>query len=541
MRLTLIILFINTFIPILSKKSSKSSYNPDNILVGVDNQKNSHIYNSQYRIRVRKMDPFFRTVVIKGIEPNFPNDINADGTSPLSENMYSKLPIRLHVPIVPIDNSVKIRRMPVISQSSHRLPLEANERLFSYAIGICKIPSLWYVELIYCMHRGVTKFTTGILTSYTLQDIIGASLASMDLPSESFSLSKCKTSISLFSDTAINQRSSEVCNIMLACLTSKEFLKNNKNQVRKLEKDITNIYKDKPPFFRGQQPRSYAQKIIVGILMARREKGYDSAAGISKKKKRANFPDKLFYVIRYFNFIMILTEYLVRKGLKDIDAFEISPKAYLKIGDQSLLQPTPIKMIAKCARQIINAHFVNNSVDFLSYMNKVGFCPFSNVIIQHACTELVSMGFINSEIEIPKNISISELEYLAYPHLAHSREIEKEQPIKKIKDTAFNQVNGTNLNLKSKATFKQQSKPQKPLESQSISNKMNFQITDKGKILTNSSHSTVVKLGIPIFVTNKTSEKNNETMVENIIHSNSTSSTGIEKQLEDILSTIEID
>ncbi|EAK89521.1 hypothetical protein [Cryptosporidium parvum Iowa II] len=538
MRLTLIIIFISTFIPILSKKSSKTSYNPDNILVGVDNQKNNHIYNSQYRIRVRKMDPFLRTVVIKGIEPNFPNDINADGTSPLSENIYSKLPIRLHVPIIPIDNSVKIRRMPVISQSSQRLPLEASERLFSYAIGICKIPSLWYLELIYCMHRGVTHFTTGILTSYTLQDIIGASLASMDLPSESFSLAKCKASISLFSDIAINKKNSEVCSMMLTCLTSKEFLRNNKNQVRKLEKEITDVYKDKPPFFRGQQPRSYAQKIIVGILMARREKGYGPAASKNDGKK-IKFPDKLFYVIRYFNFIMILTEYLIRQGLKDIDAFEISPKAYMKIGDKSLLQPTPIKMIAKCARLIINAHLSNNSVDYLSYFDKTGFCPFSNVIIQHACTELVSMGFINSEIEIPKNISINELEYLAYPHLAHSREIVKEQPTKKIKDKTSSQVKSADLSSKSRGAFKQNIKQKKALENQSPKKKVQVQFSDKGAILNN--RSVVTRLDVPKNFANKTSNESNSTEIESYASSNSTSNSGLKKQLEDILSTIDID
>ncbi|OII73790.1 uncharacterized protein cubi_03588 [Cryptosporidium ubiquitum] len=539
MRLTFIIIFINTFIPILTKKSDKKQYNPDNILVGVDNQGNDHIYNSQYRIRVRKIDPLFRTVVVKGIEPNFPNDINADGTNPLSENKYSKLPIKLHIPIIPISKTVKMRRMPVISRSSYRLPLEANERIISYAINVCKLPSLWYLELVYCMHRGVTKFTTGILTSYTLQDIVGASLASMDLPSESFSLSRCKLAISLFSDIAINQRGLEVCNIMLNCLTSKEFLKNNKNQVRKLEKEITNIYKEKPPFFRGQQPRSYAQKIIVGLLMARREKYYDSTSANSKKNKILKIPDKLFYVIRYFNFIMILTEYLIRKGFKDVDAFEISPKAYLKIGDKSLLQPTPIKMIAKCARQIINAHFSTNSVDYLSYLNKAGFCPFSNVMIQHACTELVSMGFVSSEIEIPKNISINELEYVAYPHLVHLKEINKNQQSKKIvKESSLSQMNISNSNLKTKPASRQQPKPSKTTENQPVSRKTGVQITDK-RTMTSNNHSKATVSSSTKNSTNFKLEKTHQVLKDK--NSNFTSNSEIKKQIDNILSAIEID
>lgn len=535
MRLIFVVMLINAFIPILSKKSDKKQYNPDNILVGVDNQRNNHIYNSQYRIRVRKKDPTFRTVVIKGIEPNFPNDVNADGTSPLSENMYSKLPIKLHVPIIPIDNTLKIRRMPVITRSFHRLPLEAQERIISYAINICKLPSLWYVELVYCMHRGVTKYTTGILTSYTLQDIVGASLASMDLPSESFSLSRCKLSIFLFSDIAINQKSSEVCNIMLTCLTSKEFLRNNKSQVRKLEKEIINIYKEKPPFFRGQQPRSYAQKIIVGLLMARREKDYVSKTNKSKRNKRAKIPDKLFYVIRYFNFIMILTEYLIRKGFKDVDAFEISPKVYLKIGDKSLLQPTPIKMIAKCARQIINVHLLTNSVDYFSHMNKAGFCPFSNVIIQHACTELVSMGFVNSEIEIPKNISINELEYLAYPHLVHLKESNEQQSKKIIKKSSLKQMNTKSSDSSNKPAFKQ------PESSKSIGNKSAarrtvVQVTNEGTVFTESNSSKNSECS-----TSCALEKGNEVIQESTKNSNFTSNSEIKEQMNNILSAIEID
>ncbi|KAF7456020.1 putative Secreted Protein [Cryptosporidium felis] len=406
----------------ISKKGSEKKYNPDTILVGIDNKQNPQIYNSQYRIRVRKLDPFLRTVLIKGIEPNFPNDINADGKDLSSENRYSNLPIKLHVPIIPIEKSVKIRRMPVITQSPDRLPLEATERLFSFAINICKLPSLWYIELSYCMHKGVTKFTTGILTSYTLQDIIGASLASMDLPSESFSLTKCKYSVSQFSDIAINKKGPEVCNIMLTCLTSKEFVSTNKRNMRRLEKEISNIYKNKPPFFRGQQPRSYAQKIIVGLLIARRLNPFEGERGKLKNKKRTFFPDKLFYIIRYFNFIMVLTEYLINNGFKDVDAFEVSPRAYLKLCDKSLLKPSPLKMIAGCSKLLINAHMANNSVDYLPYISKATWSPFSNAIIQHACTELVSIGFVNSEIEIPKNVSIFELQYLAYPHLAHSKQ-----------------------------------------------------------------------------------------------------------------------
>ncbi|KAJ1614999.1 putative secreted protein [Cryptosporidium canis] len=541
MRLSLLILFISTFILIDSKKQKKKRYNPDNVLVGIDNNKVNEIYNSQFRIRVRKLDPLFRTVLIKGIEPSFPNDINADGTSPLSENPYSKLPIKLHVPIIPIKEDVVVRRMPVISQSPTRLPLEANERLFSFAINICKLPSLWYIELAYCMHRGVTKYTTGILTSYTLQDIIGASLETMDLPSESFSLSRCKYSISIFSDIAINQHGQDICNTVLSCLTSKEFLEKNKGRVRKLEKEITNVYKGKPPFFRGQQPRSYAQKTIIGILMARREYGYEPSKSKYKKNKRVNIPDKLFYVIRYFNFIMILTEYLVRQGYKDTDAFEVSAKAYLKIGDKSLLQPTPIKMIAKCATLLINAHFKNNSVDYLPYINKATWCPFSNVVIQHACTELVSIGFINSEIEIPKNFSINELEYLAYPHLAHT----KEESLGNIssketkKGKSSRKDNAASKPAKKQTVRQPRAQPsqREPAISMSPSKNITAKLTGSGSVSFSTGNATVTQTRAPIRISNNNTEKKEK--IPSLNSSNNTKEA--KKQLDDILSGIELD
>ncbi|KAH8740626.1 hypothetical protein FG386_002208 [Cryptosporidium ryanae] len=385
------------------------------------------LYNLDYRIRVRKLDPTFRTVVIKGIEPEFPYDINADGLHPGSKNDYSSLPISLHVPIIPIDKTVKLRRIPVITTSPTRLPLEYNERLLSFGVNICNLPSLWYLELSFCMHKGVTKFTTGVLTSYTLQDIIGAALDSMELPSEGFSVSRCTVAVKKFSDVAINENSKEVCNIMASCLSSKEFLSDKKKRIaKKWEKNITNIYKEMPPFFRGQQPRSYAQKIITGIIMARRER-IDKTS--RKKANINNIPDKLFYIIRCFNFAMMLTEFLINSGFKDMDAFELSPKSYSIICDNALMQPTPVKMIAKCASMVINAHMKYNSIDYFPFVRSATWSPFSNIIIQHACTELVSIGFINSDVTIPKNMSIDEIKYLAFPHLAHSNPVSRPSPV----------------------------------------------------------------------------------------------------------------
>lgn len=532
---------LNASALICAKKTKNSPYNPDNVLVGVDNQKNDQVYNSQFRIRVRKLDPLFRTVLIKGVEPNFRNDINADGTSPLSENAYSKLPIKLHVPIIPIYNKLEIRRMPVISQNPHRLPLEANERLLSFAIDICKLPSLWYVEIAYCMHRGVTKFTTGILTSYTLQDIVGASLASMELPSESFSLSRCKNSISLFSDVAINNNVSEICSIVLSCLMSKEFSAGNKGRIRKLEMEISKTYGDKPPLFRGQQPRSYAQKVISGLLLARREMGYESGGdSLIKKVDRSRIPDKLFYVIRYFNFIMILTEFLIRSGYKDSDAFEISAKAYLKIGDNSLLQPSPIKMIAKCARQVINAHVKNNSVDYLPFMGKATWCPFSNVIIQHACTELVSMGFINSAIEIPNNISISELEYLAYPHLAHRKANSKKKLSESKSKSKGSKSPGRSAKKKTPGQSNKQLRSSVPkVTSPSSSKKVRVMLNETGTVAQDTNNSSDTATLEPCKSVSNDTQTEQQTQdagdTDKILKLNMT------KQFDDILSSIDID
>ncbi|KAL7066610.1 hypothetical protein ACR3K2_29650 [Cryptosporidium serpentis] len=395
-----------------------SSSEDDSLIMGLNSgSAELPLVNSQYRIRVRKTDPLLRRVVIKGIEPKFPLDINADGQIN-NQSKYSKSAIPIHVPRMMNKLSKKLNRIPIISQSPPILPLEPVERLISFTIEICKLPSLWYLELIYCMYKGVLPYINGMLMSYSLQDIVGAALASMDLPSEGFNTRYCKIAIPLFSDIAIQPYGDQICSKMRQCLTDREFLDGeNIYRTKKWEDRIINIYKDKPSFYRGLHSRSYAQKIITEILMYRRKTLKNTKKYFSFNKK-VNI-DKLFYVIRYFNMIFILNEFLIDNGYKNPDVFEVSINDYSVIGDNSLNKKSVLKMIASCIDNLIDVHFMSNTVDYLPYLTSIGYSPFSNAIMEYACTKMISIGFISKSVEVPKTLSKKEVILIADPGILY--------------------------------------------------------------------------------------------------------------------------
>ncbi|EEA07682.1 uncharacterized protein CMU_006050 [Cryptosporidium muris RN66] len=384
-----------------------NSNEDDSLIMGLNSgSAELPLINSQYRIRVRKTDPLLRRVVIKGIEPKFPLDINADGQIN-NQSKYYKSSIPIHVPRMINKLTKKLNRIPIISQSPPILPLEPVERLISFAIEICKLPSLWYLELIYCMYKGVLPYINGVLMSYSLQDIVGAALASMDLPSEGFNTRYCKIAIPLFSDIAIQPYGDQICSRMRQCLTDREFLDGeNIYRTKKWEDRVINLYKDKPSFYRGLHSRSYAQKIITEILMYHR--------------KTLKIIKNIFLLIRkYFNMIFILNEFLIDNGYKNPDVFEVSISDYSAIGDNSLNKKSVLKMIASCINSLIDIHFLSNTVDYLPYLTSVGYSPFSNTIMEYACTKMISIGFISKNVEVPKTLSKKEVVLIADPGILY--------------------------------------------------------------------------------------------------------------------------
>ncbi|KAJ1607121.1 putative secreted protein [Cryptosporidium canis] len=119
------------------------------------------------------------------------------------------------------DIQFHIPRIKYLKKTLPRITVEPYQRIMSFSIEVCMIPSLWYLELIHCMYMGMAPYFTGMLMSYSLQDVVGAAIMSIGYKDESFSLENCYFSVSLVADTRISNNYVAICNKVEKCLSSK--------------------------------------------------------------------------------------------------------------------------------------------------------------------------------------------------------------------------------------------------------------------------------------------------------------------------------
>ncbi|KAH8740630.1 hypothetical protein FG386_002212 [Cryptosporidium ryanae] len=108
------------------------------------------------------------------------------------------------------------RKLPV-------LPPEPYQRLMTFAIEVCMMPKLWYLELIHCMFMGMAPFFKGMLMSYSLQDVVGSALMTVGYLDSNFSMENCYRAVSMVSDNNISPNYEYICDKMKACLESGVF------------------------------------------------------------------------------------------------------------------------------------------------------------------------------------------------------------------------------------------------------------------------------------------------------------------------------
>ncbi|KAF7456017.1 putative Secreted Protein (WYLE family) [Cryptosporidium felis] len=124
------------------------------------------------------------------------------------------------------------------------LTAEPYQRVMSFAIEVCMIPYLWYLELVHCMYMGTAPYFEGVLMSYSLQDLVGSAINTIGYSDEGFSLENCYNSVSMVADNHISPNYIEICTKMSQCLESKPFQSGSFSHLAsEFETRIENTYK----------------------------------------------------------------------------------------------------------------------------------------------------------------------------------------------------------------------------------------------------------------------------------------------------------
>ncbi|KAJ1612427.1 putative secreted protein [Cryptosporidium canis] len=144
-----------------------------------------------------------------------------------------------------LTDSIRLSNFPRVKNFKKKLvllPSEPYQRVMSFAIEQCMIPSKWYLELIHCMYFGMAPKFSGMVLSYSLQDIVGAALMSISYKDEHFNSENCFNAVSLVVDDYISPHYKEICESVQTCLESKHFEKYFSKQIKEFESRMESAY-----------------------------------------------------------------------------------------------------------------------------------------------------------------------------------------------------------------------------------------------------------------------------------------------------------
>ncbi|KAH8583340.1 uncharacterized protein ELE39_000108 [Cryptosporidium sp. chipmunk genotype I] len=151
-----------------------------------------------------------------------------------------------------------------------KLPYEPYQRVMTFAIEVCMIPSIWYLELIHCMFMGLAPFFSGMLMSYSLQDVVGSAVKTMGYLDESFSIENCYRSVSSFTDLQIRTKYQEICNSMSQCLLSNQFSSEQYLRLKEeFQQRIDSAYSEIESQEKTEQYKNYARHSLLLSLSSK--------------------------------------------------------------------------------------------------------------------------------------------------------------------------------------------------------------------------------------------------------------------------------
>ncbi|OII73785.1 uncharacterized protein cubi_03583 [Cryptosporidium ubiquitum] len=344
--------------------------------------------NATGRLAIRKLSDIHSEIDasrsgIQDDELNIAVKTNTIGLSP----SYSKGLV--HIPkeskAVPLHHRMKLKyenfelgndiqfhfpRIKYLKKTLPSITIEPYQRVMSFAIEVCMIPSIWYLELIHCMYMGMAQYYTGIVMSYSLQDLVGSAIMSIGYKDESFSIENCYYSVSLVADDQISKNYIEICKRMEKCLKSGPLSEGPFSEFRtEFEERIKKVYS--------------LLKWKSGDLSPIQFSKYSLLYSLYFVKSRMNLksfhPEKNFLPIRMM--ISSLGIYCI-SGLKN------DPPKKFKIVE------TVAKLVSEGIMSSLDSFDINCPFEVLPLLK----FDLSMIVAESFCREIFSIGFIDEDI-----------------------------------------------------------------------------------------------------------------------------------------------
>ncbi|KAH7647674.1 hypothetical protein FG379_001473 [Cryptosporidium bovis] len=284
-------------------------------------------------------------------------------------------------------------RMPILveDENLYTMPIDPLERVYFYAVELIEIPSLYHLENLHCMYLGIKPFINGLLPSYSLQDLVGASLFMMGIGGK-FKDYLCMQAVNLWSDDNIVPNAKEICDRVKKCLSNSEFSdKKYKTLINKYSKRIDEIYEGKR-YMGADTAKFYAEKAFYQVVNVFHK---------LEAHKRPDYIEKLFVIVRAIRFMIYANELLIRSGVKKKPVFTASKVA--DIMQYSVFRVEPVSMVRFCV-----AHFLTVRFKFRKNMGIA--------VIEEACAHSLSFGFIDDTGKLPDGLTRSQARDIIYKH-----------------------------------------------------------------------------------------------------------------------------
>ncbi|EAK89515.1 hypothetical protein [Cryptosporidium parvum Iowa II] len=303
---------------------------------------------------------------------NFPTHIPLERKSVSS---FIRRGISINMSNSDYNSNIQYPRVKHFKYTLPELVFEPYQRLMSFAIEICMIPSIWYLEIIHCMHMGMAPFFTGMLMSYSLQDIIGASIMSLGYKNEKFSIYNCKNSVSIVADNQISLYYDEICEKVEACIISRPFSNGPFSKLRtELQERIDRSYKLIKPLNSFLDPKAFARFAILTTISNIQNNKFLSSISAERN----------FLVIR--SMLSSLGYYALSSTAKLQFVSEISVAKFFSVMIPMWLSMKISRYKKRCVQQIAAFSKTNiKSYELLTYF----------------CQEVISSGFIYENNDKP--------------------------------------------------------------------------------------------------------------------------------------------
>ncbi|KAF7456016.1 putative Secreted Protein (WYLE family) [Cryptosporidium felis] len=273
------------------------------------------------------------------------------------------------------EESIHFPRFKHFGLELPKLPYEPYQRLMTYAIDVCYIPSIWYLELVHCIYMGMAPYFKGMLMSYSLQDVVGSAIKTMGYLDESYSESNCLISVSLFIDDHISSQKEVICSRMTSCLKNNHFSSEPFRRLKeefqsRIDENYSNLAFES---ISSQEANKFARhSLLLGL----------SSNTLSLSLSRSA-TERNFLVIRF----MILS-------LSNLYSFRLKTNPE----DNSRIFAGSFGLIHNLIFYSIRG-FISSCKSYMSNMygsRKVK----ENLFLEFCCKEFLSTGFIDERVEV---------------------------------------------------------------------------------------------------------------------------------------------